>query len=356
MENIFFKEYFASLNSGSGFRNYFPSVLKGTGNLTILKGTPGSGKSSVMKKIASYAERNGYKPERIYCSSDPESLDGVIIRSLDTAVIDGTAPHTADPKYPVVSDVILNTADYSDEKKLSDHKEEIISLTESKSRHYGLGYKFLASRSAIRQIRHDIVSASILYDKMLAAVRRIIDKETKRRESRFICDQTILLRASASFGSSGICVKETFGDAVKIYKIDDKHDISPVFLSYVLSEVRSRSLLSAVSPDPFDPDMICALFIPELKILFCCCKYLPYTDAETVNINSDRFIEKDLFKERKTRIKFVSSCIKELENAALDEFKKAREDHLKIESLYISSMDFNGLDRETDALIEKIFR
>ena len=42
----------------------------------------------------------GYDVEFMHCSSDNNSLDGVVIPAINVALLDGTAPHVVDPKIP----------------------------------------------------------------------------------------------------------------------------------------------------------------------------------------------------------------------------------------------------------------
>ena len=63
------------------------------------------------------------------CSSDPDSLDAVIFYDIKSVVLDGTAPHVVDPKYPAVVDEILNFGELWDSEKLESHTQEIITLT-----------------------------------------------------------------------------------------------------------------------------------------------------------------------------------------------------------------------------------
>lgn len=71
-------QYFLGANSAGGFFSHYDQLMPTNGKLTrILKGGPGCGKSTLMKKVAARAEQLGLQPERILCSSDPDSLDGV---------------------------------------------------------------------------------------------------------------------------------------------------------------------------------------------------------------------------------------------------------------------------------------
>ena len=90
-------KYFTCANSSVGFVSFFEQNLDGLENIYILKGGPGTGKSTIMKKIANLAKNNGYKTEVYHCSFDPDSLDMVIIRDLDVCIFDSTSPHELFP-------------------------------------------------------------------------------------------------------------------------------------------------------------------------------------------------------------------------------------------------------------------
>ena len=59
------KNYFTCANSSKGFCNFFDSNLQGLNNLYILKGGPGTGKSTLMKKIGAHFYDLGYDIEFI---------------------------------------------------------------------------------------------------------------------------------------------------------------------------------------------------------------------------------------------------------------------------------------------------
>jgi len=117
------KHVFAGNNSDNGFFSYFDQIMKPdkARRIYILKGGPGVGKSTFMKKFALVMLDKGYFVEYIHCSSDNESLDGIVIPELSIAFVDGTAPHTIDPIIPGVfikvhSDILKEPALY--QKKL----------------------------------------------------------------------------------------------------------------------------------------------------------------------------------------------------------------------------------------------
>lgn len=59
----------------------------------FVKGRPGSGKSTLFKKIAASAIEKGIDTEIYHCGFDPNSLDMLIFPELGLAIFDSTAPH-----------------------------------------------------------------------------------------------------------------------------------------------------------------------------------------------------------------------------------------------------------------------
>ena len=75
-----------------GPHDYVPNITEGTKRYFI-KGRPGTGKSTILKKLAKKAAEKGYDVEIYHCGFDPNSLDMVIVRELGFAIFDSTAPH-----------------------------------------------------------------------------------------------------------------------------------------------------------------------------------------------------------------------------------------------------------------------
>lgn len=75
-----------------GAVDFVPNLTEGLKRYFI-KGRAGSGKSTMLKKLAVAAIERGFDVEIYHCGFDPNSLDMVIVRELDFAIFDSTAPH-----------------------------------------------------------------------------------------------------------------------------------------------------------------------------------------------------------------------------------------------------------------------
>ena len=87
--------FFLGANTPSGFYSLYDQMLEPdtARRIYLLKGGPGCGKSSLMRRVAQALEAGGEQVEYIFCSGDPNSLDAVIFPRLCSAVVDATAPH-----------------------------------------------------------------------------------------------------------------------------------------------------------------------------------------------------------------------------------------------------------------------
>lgn len=90
-------ERFFGASTPYGSVNYIENLTKGLEKRYFIKGRPGTGKSTFLKKLAERALAFGYDTEVYYCSFDKNSLDMVKVPGLSFAVFDSTAPHELFP-------------------------------------------------------------------------------------------------------------------------------------------------------------------------------------------------------------------------------------------------------------------
>lgn len=84
----------------------------------ILKGGPGVGKSTFMRRIHAALCENGASSTLYFCSGDPDSLDAVSMPDAGVLILDGTAPHVVDPQIPGARDSIINLGECLDEASM----------------------------------------------------------------------------------------------------------------------------------------------------------------------------------------------------------------------------------------------
>ncbi|RDW15646.1 AAA family ATPase [Oceanobacillus chungangensis] len=80
-------------NTADGVVNEVPHLTSELKKVYYIKGRAGTGKSTLMKKIAKACQQKGFDVEVYHCSFDPNSLDMVLVRELEFCIFDSTDPH-----------------------------------------------------------------------------------------------------------------------------------------------------------------------------------------------------------------------------------------------------------------------
>lgn len=145
-------QFYLGANAPSGFYSLYDQLIAPdqAQDVMILKGGPGCGKSSLMRKVGAAMEEQGLAVEYIQCSGDPDSLDAVIIPTLGTAIVDGTAPHVVEPKLPGAVERYVNLGACYDRAGLQAVRAELTACMKGYKGCYQRAYRCLtaAARSA----------------------------------------------------------------------------------------------------------------------------------------------------------------------------------------------------------------
>ncbi|MGD6794785.1 hypothetical protein [Metabacillus indicus] len=92
------KHRFLGAATPDGAADFIPNLTADIEKRYFIKGRAGSGKSTMLKKIAAAGADKGFDVEIYHCGFDPNSLDMVILRELGLAIFDSTAPHEYEPE------------------------------------------------------------------------------------------------------------------------------------------------------------------------------------------------------------------------------------------------------------------
>jgi hypothetical protein len=147
--------YFVASNSSTGFISYYEEVFRTSriGHIWAIKGGPGTGKSHFLREVSKRALDAGWACEYIYCSSDPNSLDAVILThegKEGIALLDATAPHLFEPCCPGAREDIINLGQFWNVDLLALRREEIEQLNREKGNAYRRAYRYLSGFGDMR--------------------------------------------------------------------------------------------------------------------------------------------------------------------------------------------------------------
>lgn len=339
--------YFAAANGYCGFRSYFNNVFSPCDytRLYILKGGPGTGKSSLMKKIRNHFEKQGVITESVLCSSDPSSLDGIIIEAQKKkfAIIDGTAPHETDAKIPGAVDEIINLGRAWDRDTLSRQREKILKINNFKKSHYknAYGYLRLAGNFSIKL--KDIENYDI--SKKLNELAMTILSNLSYKKQGSIAKSKLI----SSFGKTGYATLDAKNFLVKeqFFVAGDKLS-SALFIRELEKIVKSRNVDYVRIPSPLSDDILEGLYFTDTDTLVSS-RICSENKIDTSPLLSNVYNE-----EESTISKSYYEFHEELLSCAKEEFQKASEAHFELEDIYTPAMDFEKLNKITDSLIKDI--
>ena len=175
--------FFLGANSGGGFHNLFPQLTadKDAYDLMILKGCPGNGKSTFMRRIGEALEAAGAAVEYICCSGDPASLDAVLFPELCCGVVDGTAPHVLEPVYPLAVQRYVDLSRFCDVAAAKASSEEIVRcIAEAEMANSRAGHALMAAAQMERGMRTE-AAKSLDTGKLTRRFAGIAARELRRR-------------------------------------------------------------------------------------------------------------------------------------------------------------------------------
>lgn len=334
MNNKNSSHFFLASNSPQGFfskMDIFSENLPKDWKCNVIKGSPGCGKSTYMKKIAKEIEGMDLKVEYIHCPSDPDSLDAVIFPDLKLCYVDGTAPHVIDPIFPGISGEIIDLGKLKNISNIAKNKEKIFELDKNCKELYSRAQKYLIAFSSV-------LSSSIEYsieNINAKCVKKISEKISKKffKKSLSKCAKQSI-RLISSVGPKGlIFLDNNLKFYEYVYQINDDLNLaSDIIFKNILNLALEKGYNTTVCLNPLAlSEKIEALIIPELSLAFAVTnrwqkfesqeKFLKFTPIDISEIKS-KIISDD--------IELLDSLISQ----SVKYMKKTFETHSYLEKIY----------------------
>ncbi len=351
------KHAFLAANSCEGFVSHFSDFfsVKDGYRVYIIKGGPGTGKSTFMKSIANKAIDKGYRIIKSPCSSDPDSLDAVIIEDTNTVILDGTAPHIVEPRYPGACENIINLGEFFNTRKLFENRERIKTLTDRNTVIHGIASGYLSAAGELLEKSVESAKRNIDYKKAENYARSVIKKYLKPKKAEGKITERFL---------SGITPKGFYDFSPELYKRCDKRIIisdnsfavSSFILGYIKNAAKERGYNVTVYKNPFLPMILTdSIEIEELKLCIMSENSFIKLDADDRRVHARRF-KISASNYNRGRETFSKRVFKELISSAVNILRTAKEVHDELENYYIGAQDFKKLNIYADKKSEEILR
>lgn len=349
--------FFLGANSGQGFQNLFNRFCDPEDHydLVVLKGGPGSGKSTMMRTIGKAVEEKGEQVEFLYCSGDPDSLDGVHIPRIRTAIVDGTAPHIIEPKYPAAVDRYVNLGQFYDIDAAKRSRADIVRFTQAGSAAYRRAYRAFGAARQMNDGAASLVSDGLDATKLLRRTDGIIGRELRGKGSGSRDDYRFLGSLTCQGPVWRFDSVQTL--CPKVYVLQDAYGLAAPMLQRLHGAASARGFQAVVCPDPEHTDRIQHLLLPELKLAFVTSRDgMAYTGPSYRRIRLDAMVDAAHYKRFKARLRFSAKVSDALRGEGLDALREAKAAHDQLEAVYRPYMNFEGVNQLVQEELARIER
>lgn len=349
-------DFFLGANSPIGFTSYYAELNdpSRTKHCYVIKGCPGSGKSTMMKQIAAEMEKGEGLIETIHCSSDPDSLDAVILHDKSAIIADGTLPHAIEPQLPVAYEQVISLFACFDSQKMTGLREDAIETDKKIKACHRRCCNYLAGAAMLLEDNRRIALECTDIGKIQKLAQKLALKEFKKKGGAGLERKRLL----SAVTPKGIL---TFGGTVtalceKVYLIKDAYGASAGIL---LQALKAAALAHGYEVFgcycPLDQqNKLEHLLIPELSLGFVTENSFTELAAEPYRvIHFSRFTDKAKLKLKKQRLSFNRRAAKEILSEAVKTLETAKAHHDTLEDLYRQGLDFAQITQIQVQTLEK---
>ncbi|MGE5552890.1 MAG: PRK06851 family protein [Betaproteobacteria bacterium] len=355
------RHVFPGGNTSLGFYSFYDYVAgPEIARIFVIKGGPGVGKSSFMRAIARQLTDQGLLVELHHCSADNNSLDGVVAPSLGVALLDGTAPHVVDPRYPGAVDTIIHLGDYWNEEALRAEREPILAATQEVGRLFRRAYGYLSA-------------AKTFHDQWEAALRDsgAVDYSGLNRLAEGLANELFLDRPSLARRARE---RHLFASAITHDGI--RHHFASLFAplahriiltgppgtgkTTIVQRMADLAVFRGYDVELFhdtlDPSRIDHVIIPALNAaVINGAEPHPYpARAGDWTVETTEFVSESRLVPLRGEIETARAFYDEAFTTAVDHLHRAKEVHDELELHYAPHMDFDAVSRKQQEVMERI--
>lgn len=348
MESVFF----LGASTPRGFVSHYDSLFQEVRHLTIIKGGSGCGKSTFMRAIGRAAQERGLEVSNILCSSDPDSLDGVILPQLSAAWVDGTAPHVLEPQLCGGSMNYLNFGEFYDSAAMQEKEEEIMSVQRKNAAQYPHVTACLAAADFLRgSIR--LISETPAYQEETAAIAECIALSACKPVGD--PQEAFSRRFLSAVTPKGLhfCQNTPASLCGRVYVLRDDYGLAPLLLEVLQARAQSLGHTCIACYSPLLPDgKPTHLLIPSADTAVVSeSTLLPYSAPCFCRID----LNSTLPPKKRASMEFYVKTVTSLLYQAVAHIRAAKQQHDRMEALCKPFVDFAAVDRLTQKTIRKVF-
>lgn len=343
--------FFLGACTGRGFVSHYDVLFAEADTVNIIKGGSGCGKSTFMRSLASAARERGMDVSYILCSSDPDSLDGILLPQLSLAYADGTAPHVLEPGLCGGSRNYLNFGEFYDRPAMRRNEGEILRIQEENRAQYPVVTACLAASDALTEIFRQQTAQSH-FEEELAAIARCLCLSSLKPVGDQGQLQKRFLHALTPKGLY-FCRKTAANLCPKVYILKDNYYQAPKVLSLICKEALElgHRCIACYSP-LLSEEAPVHLLLPDAGVAFISeNRELSYTEPCFCRIDLDSTLPPSMRRE----LDVYTGLQTTLATRAVSHLREAKRLHDRMEQLCKPFVDFAAINRLTQKTVAEIF-
>lgn len=355
------RRIFPGGNTSGGFCSLYDHILPQdqAARIFVLKGGPGVGKSTFIERIGEEMLSRGFDIEYLQCSSDNDSLDGMLVPSIAVAVIDGTSPHIVDPKTPGVVDEIINLGEYWDESKLRPMRDAVLDTNRRTGRMFQIAYSLLKEAKAA-------------YDEWGGYISECIDRSEYARLSNGLAvdifsgvpdnykaspKQRHMFASAITPGGLKSYANTLIAPGMKVYALDGGPGSGiREILSRISQTAEYKGLSTELFHCPFAPDSLDMVIIHGIDTAVVNVSKPFHHDVPGEKTDFGDCIEQEKLLIYREELDDCKARFAHLLEASIAHLAKAKAAHDAMEKYYVASMDFKGVEQKRQQVLQRILR
>lgn len=350
MEAIMQRAYFLGGASPTGFSTSFWTEHSGYYGY-YLKGGPGTGKSTLMKRIA--ADFAGEDISCWHCASDPHSLDAVVLEERGIFIADATAPHESGTQLPYVTGETVDLAEGLSPLTLRENRTEIIRLLQENTAAHCQVRRGLSGILEMESMISDAAAPAVQREKLAGFAARFGRRLLPKASGSQGC---IFSRQSMALTPDGII--RYLPDGFDLMLVHDPMRVAgEMFLKQLAESAAEAGTVCEVTRSLTRPEQ------PPVMLIFPALRFavVTVTDAAAPDlpasvscIKMQRFYDAAVLRKHRSLIRFSSKTAAQTEQKVTALLAEALCIHDQLESYYVRALDTAFLDRKAAGIIADI--
>lgn len=334
--------YFLGGASPSGFASDFAAEQKGKYGI-LLKGGPGTGKSTLMRTVASvFADED---VTVYHCASDPRSLDAVVLEERGVFITDATTPHEMNTPLPYVTGELVDMAQALEPSMLAPKADAIKVLSAENSALHQQCRSVLSAVAAMQSVSYEIGLQGLQKEKLEAFAKRFSKRLMPKIAQKKGQPAQISYRQFSAITPQGelLFLPEDYG----VVLLQDAHYAAACQLIAALSAILIQSGVSCIASRcltlPQKPSV--HLLLPQCKLAILSAHMLcEKTQTPLTEISLKRFYDAERLRSHRALHRFADKNAALLTSRAVAVLQDALTVHDALELPYIEALQRNTLD------------